>query len=219
MTAAAAELGRKPKSGLALVALLAILLLAAIMFVGMYVFPYYLNYAPEGFGSYWPRRLGLLTHITAGTVALLIGPFQLWSGLRAKYPVVHRWAGRTFLGAMAIGCVAALYLAFTTTLGWAFGWGLGGLAVAWSGTSLLGYYAIVKRNVSLHRRWMIRAYVVTFAFVTFRIMVLALAAAGIGGPKSRAEAASWLCWAGPLLGTLLIEGLLDVRAGRSRVAG
>ena len=133
MTSAANDLGAKPKPSVALVALLAILLLMAIAFVGKYVFHYYLNYNPAVFGSYWPRRAGLVLHITAGTVALLVGPFQLWSGFRARYPVVHRWTGRIYLAAMVIGSAASFYLAFTTDLGWAFGWGLAGLGAAWAG--------------------------------------------------------------------------------------
>ena len=72
MTSAATNLGSRSKSSAALVALLAILLLVAIVFVGKFVFHYYLNYGPPAFGSYWPRRAGLVTHITAGTVALLV---------------------------------------------------------------------------------------------------------------------------------------------------
>ncbi|MDB5425176.1 MAG: hypothetical protein JWQ29_2592 [Phenylobacterium sp.] len=219
MTSTATDLGSRSKPNAALLGLLTILLLAAIVFVGKYVFPYYLNYTPEGFHDYWPRRLGLLAHVTAGTVAILLGPFQLWSGFRARFPVAHRWTGRAYLATVTIGCAASFYLAFTTTLGWAFGWGIAGLAIAWAGTSLVGYYAILQRNVALHRRWMIRAYVVTFGFVTFRIIDTTLSAADLGSPKERGDMAAWLCWAGPLLVTLIAEGVLDARRSRSRVAG
>ena len=218
MTSAATNLGSRSKSSAALVALLAILLLVAIVFVGKFVFHYYLNYGPPAFGSYWPRRAGLVTHITAGTVALLVGPFQLWSGLRARYPAAHRWAGRIFLLAMAAGSVASFYLASTTAFGWAFGWGLAGLGIAWAGSSLVGYYAILRRNIVLHRRWMIRAYVVTFGFVTFRVIDVALTAAHFGTAQERGDMSAWLCWAAPLLVTILVEGVQDVSKGRRRAA-
>lgn len=211
-----AEAGIKRPSGVALAVLLTLVLLVATVFVGKFVFHYYLNYNLKAFESYWPRRLGLLVHITAGTVALLVGPFQLWSGLRARYPVAHRWTGRTYLVAMAMGSAASFYLAFTTALGWAFGWGLAGLGIAWAGTSLVGYYAILKRNVPLHRRWMVRAFVVTFGFVAFRIIDVALGAAHLGTRQGRGDMSAWLCWAGPLLVTILIEGVVDARKGRLR---
>jgi uncharacterized membrane protein len=208
----------KPSGGLKLAGALAILLLVAVLFVGKFVFHYYLNYT-TAFDTYWPRRLGLLAHLTAGTVALLVGPLQLWSGLRACYPRAHRWMGRTYLVAMMIGCTTSFYLAFTTSLGWAFGGGLVSLGIAWATTSAVGYYAILNRNIALHRRWMIRAYVVTFGFVTFRIIVEALAVAGLGNAREQIALAAWLCWAGPLLVTLLVEGVQDVRARRVRATG
>jgi hypothetical protein len=41
----------------------------------------------------WPRRLFLLAHLAGGTVALMVGPFQLWSGLAAFRMNRHQWAG------------------------------------------------------------------------------------------------------------------------------
>ena len=41
-----------------------------------------------------------------------------------------------------------------------------GLASAWLVTTAMAYYSIRKGLVALHKEWMIRAYVVTFAFVT-----------------------------------------------------
>lgn len=46
---------------------------------------------------------------------------------------------------------------------------------------------------------MIRSYVVTFAFVTFRLLVGALQAADVGTLREQLAAASWFSWAVPLL--------------------
>jgi hypothetical protein len=46
---------------------------------------------------------------------------------------------------------------------------------------------------------MIRSYVVTFAFVTFRIFAGIAQAAGVGTLQEQLAAASWFCWAVPLL--------------------
>jgi hypothetical protein len=62
---------------------------------------------------------------------------------------------------------------------------------------------------------MIRSYVVTFAFVTFRVIQPGLQAAHIGTPLEQLAAASWACWAVPLLiAELVIQGrkVLAVRA-------
>jgi hypothetical protein len=46
---------------------------------------------------------------------------------------------------------------------------------------------------------MIRSYVTTTAFVTFRILFVALTAAGVGTRNEQLATASWFCWAVPLL--------------------
>jgi len=51
---------------------------------------------------------------------------------------------------------------------------------------------------------MIRSYVVTFAFVTFRVVQPALQAAQIGTPLEQLALAAWACWALPLLVTELV---------------
>src|SRR5215472_2569756 len=60
-------------------------------FLGKYVLHYYLNYSPESFDPYWSRRGWLLFHVSGGTLALLVGPWQFWTGLRKTMPYVHRW--------------------------------------------------------------------------------------------------------------------------------
>jgi hypothetical protein len=89
------------------------------------------------------------------------------------------------------------------------------LATAWVTTTTLAYLAIKRSLTDQHKEWMIRSYVVTFAFVTFRVVQPALAAAHIGTPPEQLAAAAWACWAVPLLITeLVIQGrkVLAVRA-------
>jgi len=45
-----------------------------------------------------------------------------------------------------------------------------GLAMAWILTTGVAWAAIVRRKVVLHKEWMIRSYLVAFAFVTFRFI-------------------------------------------------
>jgi hypothetical protein len=58
--------------------------------------------------------------------------------------------------------------------------------------------------IEQHREWMIRSYVTTFGFVNFRILVGVLTVANVGTLIDRLVAASWFCWAFPLLFTELI---------------
>jgi hypothetical protein len=189
----------------------ALIVVLAVAFVGMYVFRYYLNYDEAIFGPYWPRRFWLLLHISGGMLALLVGPWQFWTGLRQTVPRVHRWTGRLFLIGVTCGVIGATYLAVTTTFGWAFGVGLGGLAVAWAGSTAMAFYAIRKGVVSVHKEWMTRAYVVTFGFVTFRLFDDWLPTAQLQPEGDRAITFAWFCWAIPLFVTIVIQALMAMR--------
>ena len=186
------------------------LTIAALTALGFFVsvaLPYLLL-DPAVLARYEPRRAWLLVHVAAGGVALLTGPVQLWIGLSGGPPRVHRRLGLTYVAAIAIGSVAAFYLAATTTLGWGFGSGITGLAVAWVLTTGLAIAAIRRGFVQQHKEWMIRSYVVTFAFVTFRAMWASLQAAGVGTLTEQLAISSWFCWAGPLLA---VEAVLQGR--------
>jgi hypothetical protein len=109
---------------------------------------------------------------------------------------------------VALSSVAAFYLACHTDFGWVFGMGLAGLAGAWIVTTGLAFVAIRRHLIHQHQEWMIRSCVVTFAFVTFRIFVGVMTVLGVGTTLEQFAAASWFCWAVPLL---LIEALVQGR--------
>jgi len=184
----------------------------AVGFVIKYVLFYYRHYDPASFDVYWPRRALLFLHINGGTLALLTGPWQFWTGLRQRNLKIHRWTGRLFLLGVAMGVTGAVGLSATTTYGWGFAVGLMGLASAWLVTTSMAYYSIRKGLVEIHKEWMIRAYVVTFAFVTFRIL-------SDYGPTSRLQpendksmTISWVCWVVPLAVTEMIFQLKRMRS-------
>ena len=186
------------------------LTIAALIALGFFVsvaLPYLLL-DPAVLARYEPRRAWLLVHVAAGGIALLTGPVQLWIGLSGGPPRVHRRLGLTYVAAIAIGSVAAFYLAATTTLGWGFGSGITGLGIAWVLTTSLAIAAIRRGFVHQHKEWMIRSYVVTFAFVTFRAMWASLQAAGVGTLAEQLAISSWFCWAAPLLA---VEAVLQGR--------
>ena len=194
--------------------LLSLTALAAVVFVAGAAVPYFLS---SSFGppEYAPRRGWLLLHIVGGMIALLTGPVQLWLGLADRGMAWHRRMGIGYMTGVGVGSFGAFYLATHTDFGWVFGAGLLSLAVAWVTTTTLAYLAIKRSLAEQHKEWMIRSYVVTFAFVTFRVIQPTLQAAHIGTPLEQLAAAAWACWAVPLLITeLIIQGrkVLAIRA-------
>jgi len=195
----------------------AAILIVAVLFVLKYVFRYYLHYSQAGFNdfaapNYWPMRGWLLMHITAGMVALLTGPWQFWTDFRARYVRLHRWTGRVFLSSVAVGALCAYRMAAGTTFGWGFGFGLGVLASAWLTTAAMAYYAILRRRIQIHKEWMVRTYVVTFAFVTFRVLTEYGPTSHLRPYDDLMVTATWASWVLPLLAT---EVILQLRRMRS----
>ena len=198
----------------ATIALLAIAALIAVTFFFVAAVPY-LSLNEARFGFYWPLRNWLLLHIGGGAIALLTGPIQLWLGLSDRGMALHRSLGIVYIVSVISGSIGAFYLASHTQGGWVFGAGLTGLGVAWLVTTGLAFVAIKRQMYDQHKEWMIRSYVVTFAFVTFRALNATLSAANVGTVPEQLAAASWFCWAIPLLITeAILQGRKIVAVGR-----
>ncbi len=193
---------------------LSVIFVVGFAFVLKYVFHYYLNYNQAGLEVYWPKRGWLLLHITSGTVALLIGPWQFSRRLRQRYLQLHRVLGRIYLIAVACGSIAAIALSLVVFHGWAFSFSLFSMALVWSTCGGMAYYAVRQKQIQVHQEWMVRTYVVTFGFVTFRVL-------NDMGPTShllpvgeRADTFVWACWVLPLMAAEVIMQLRRMRKMR-----
>jgi hypothetical protein len=111
-----------------------------------------------------------------------------------------------------MGVTGAVGLSITSTYSWAFAVGLMGLASAWLVTTSMAYYTIRKGLVALHKEWMIRAYVVTFAFVFFRILSDYGPTSRLLPENDRDITVAWACWVVPLAVTEMIFQLKRTRA-------
>lgn len=188
-----------------------VVLAVVAFFLARYVFRYYLHYNPAAFtdpirgaANYWVMRGWLLMHMTGGMLAIVTGPFQFWTGFRTRYARVHRFMGYCFLTGVGIGVIGAVRMAINTTFGWASAVWLLALATAWFTTTSMAFYAILKRKIAVHKEWMVRAYVVTFAFVTFRILNDFPPLSHVQPANDRAIMIGWACWSIPLLFTEVI---------------
>ena len=101
-------------------------------------------------GNYDGRPVFVLVafyaHIVAGGLALVVGPFQFWRGLRDRHRKVHRVLGRVYLGGRprrASGLVIAPF----SEAGLAGFFGFGALAVLWLVSAWQAYRAI-RRGMS-----------------------------------------------------------------------
>ncbi|MET0334051.1 MAG: DUF2306 domain-containing protein [Rhizobacter sp.] len=139
------------------------------------------------------------THAFAAGLALLLGPWQFSSRLRASRPQVHRWIGRIYLVAgIGVGGISGLLLSRIAQGGWVAQLGFACLACVWLYTGVRGYQAIRRGERAEHRRWMLRNHALTLAAVSLRIYIpLSI---GSGVPFATAyPVIAWACWVPNLL--------------------
>jgi uncharacterized membrane protein len=149
--------------------------------------------------SFAAHATAVYLHAFAASTALLLGPLQLSTRLRAARPAVHRWTGRAYLAVGVLGGgLSGLYLAQFAYGGVAARLGFGALAAAWLYTGLRAFLAIRAGAVAEHRRWMFRNFALTFAAVMLRLYVPAAVVAGAEFEHAYTVIA-WLCWVPNLL--------------------
>lgn len=189
----------RPRFGPALIALLSFGV-AGYALVGYGLLPLGSLVGGDMPANFQAHRPGILGHVFAASIALLIGPLQFWSRLRLRAPRVHRWLGRVYLGfGVGVGGLAGLYMAQFAAGGTMARVGFGLLALAWLFTGVQAFRAIRRGAVDRHRAWMLRNFALTLAAVTLRVELPAALAAGLAFEQAYPVIA-WLCWLPNLAG-------------------
>jgi uncharacterized membrane protein len=114
-----------------------------------------------------------LIHIVPGLLFMILGPLQFSAAIRARHLRWHRINGRIFVANGIIIGVSALVMSFAMPA-------IGGVNQA-AATTLFGtffllalgkaFWHIRRREITLHREWMIRAFSIGLAVAAIRPMV------------------------------------------------
>ena len=129
-------------------------------------------------------------HVLAAGVMTLAGLLQLVPQVRARWPKVHRWSGRTFLSfalALAAGGLWLVWVRGTyLTIAGAVSISLDALLII--GFGLMAWRAARKRDFATHRRWALRTFIVAsgvwFMRVGYMVWGIGTGGAGIGESMS-----------------------------------
>lgn len=182
--------------------------LLALLFLAFSLPPYAtlnpaLSRVPSSFPLHYPLLVG---HIGFATIAMVTCCFQVWPWFRQRFPVAHRWLGRTYVFA---GVLPAGVCGLIIGAGSPFGLIAAGsdvfLALLWLFFTLTGYRMARQRRFADHRRWMIRSFALTFSIITNRIWGIILIVVFVGqapGPDTGQQIgplAAWLGWTTVLL--------------------
>lgn len=149
---------------------------------------------PDMKASFTQHAAGVYTHIFASIVALVLGPFQFSTRLRQNNVALHRWMGRIYLTVgVLIGGLSGLYISQFAYGGTVARAGFAMLALAWLYTGARAYFAIRRKAIEEHRKWMVRNFALTLAAVTLRIYLPISFVVGADFAVAYGIIA-WLCW-------------------------
>lgn len=192
---------RRGGRGVPMAASVAVLLALGWLGIG-FLHAAYLKYAAldsPAYAMFLLRRGWLWCHLAGGGLGIVLGLVQLvtqrWRGAWA----VHRWSGRVYFAAMLVAVVGAAGLIATSPAPLSIRLAFSATAVAWWVTAGFGLAAILRRDVGAHRRWMLRAYLVTLAPAVFRLALAGVVGAGLAPSPGLIAWMLWGSWAVPLL--------------------
>jgi uncharacterized membrane protein len=111
-------------------------------------------------------------HTIFGGLALLLAPWQFVAALRTRWPRLHRWIGRVYVGCCLIAGIAAYPVAFGTVAGPIATAGFSLMATAWLAATAIAFAAAWRRDFAAHRRWMVRSFALSLSAVTLRAALL-----------------------------------------------
>ena len=132
-------------------------------------------------------------HILPGAVYLSLAPFQLWRGFRNRNLKRHRRIGRIALVAGLTSGVFGVLFGFFQSFGGTLQASASVVFGTWFVTALLlAYRAVRRRDITTHRRWMIRAFAVGVAVGTIRIWIGLFEAFGILETRDAFGVAFWI---------------------------
>jgi uncharacterized membrane protein len=172
--------------------LIAVLSAAVALYSYRYLLPH-IPLLPIDVGKNLMRHPWLVVHAGLAATALMVGPFQFVTRLRASWPKVHRWMGRTYVFACIVAGFAGLPLALGTDAGPIATVGFSLLDVIWIGCTAQALRMAMTGRYTEHRRWMVRSFALTFAAVTLRLQLPI--APMLGYPFMYGyRAASWMAW-------------------------
>lgn len=166
----------------------------------------------------WLSNSAILSHMLLAGVISVLGPLQFIPWLRNRYRTLHRWSGRVFLVTAVILATSGSYMIIANgTVGSPFqqaGTVFNGLlVVVFAGFALVH---AMKRNITVHRRWALRLFMVVSGVWFFRVGLMAWimihqAPVGFDPETFTGPFLSFWSWANVLLPLALAEIYLRLR--------
>lgn len=156
--------------------------------------------APGALGKYESFRWLLWPHIFFGAVSLLTGPFLLWEAFRNRWLKIHRGLGMAYVLAVSISGTTAVALSATTAyqVNRPYAFSLHVWVSAWLFATGFAFLMVKRRKIKLHKEWMVRSYLLTFAFVVSALLLKIPFVQQLGTFEEISPTLFWMGWVVPL---------------------
>jgi hypothetical protein len=141
----------------------------------------YCDYLPPNFRSdfllgresyFWgPYSWAFYVHLLSGPASLIFGTLLVSDRFRRSMPRWHRSLGRLQVACILLLLVpSGLWMSQYAATGAVAAAGLGLLAIVTAACTALGWRAALARRFDIHRRWMLRTYVLLCSAVVIRLI-------------------------------------------------
>lgn len=176
------------------------LMISSIVFIAHYT--HFFRLTPEAMGKYFPVRWIIIGHITAGAAALLSGSVQFVKSFRNRNLKLHRLLGKVYIISILVSSLCALYLTFVTTdqVGVLYTISLWFMIAVWLTATVLAYHTVIRRRIKEHEEWMVRSYIITFAFIVQNFILKIPFVMSLAPFPQLSPNIFWCSWAIPLFG-------------------
>lgn len=197
--------------------LLAVVLILRVLATILVNYP---DYFPPNFDSLFLQgraatfagayRAAFYVQIFSGPVVLLNGLILLSETVRHRHGGWHRWLGRVQVFVLLLFVLpSSVVMSRHAFGGWPAGLSFLLLSAATASCAIVGVVHACRRRYDLHRRWMLRSYILICSAVFLRLLSGTAGLIGVSSPEHAYIFAAWSCWLFPLAAYEIVERLPD----------
>jgi uncharacterized membrane protein len=176
----------------------------------------YPDYFPPNFDSLFLQGREASFHgayVAAFYVHIFSAPFVLFNGLvlmseyvRRRHGSWHRWLGRAqVIVLLLLVLPSSAVMSRHAFGGWPAGVSFLLLSAATATCAVLGVVHARHHRYALHRRWMLRTYILICSAVALRLISGTAGLIGVPSPESAYICAAWSSWLLPLAAYEIVE--------------
>ncbi len=153
-------------------------------------------------------RVAFYVHILSGPVVLFNGLILLSEYLRRRHGGWHRRLGRIQVVVLLLFVLpSSAVMSRHAFGGWPAGLSFLLLSTATGSCAIIGVIHVRRRRYDLHRRWMLRSYVLICSAVSLRLISGTAGLVGTPSPERAYVFAAWSSWLVPLAAYEIVERL------------